>query len=83
MNPLAVRYHSNGTGRDSYIGVTNGGLSGVYSDGDFKQKFKDSLRTSTERLVLRQSFEKRGGHSTGLSKSNSTFLKRTTSDLEF
>lgn len=48
MRPLAVRYHSNGSGRDSYIGTTNGGLCNAYSFTDYKTSFKNSLRQPTE-----------------------------------
>ena len=82
MKPLAVRYHSDGTGRDSYIGCTNGGLSGVFQSGDFKKNFVDSLRKSTECLRTSGTFEKRGGHSTGLVKCKSAFLTRSSLEVE-
>lgn len=77
MKPLAVRYHSNGTGRDSYIGVTNGGFSGVFQHGDFKKNFVNSLRKSTESIRSSGTFEKNGGQNTGLTKCKSAFLHKS------
>ena len=73
MRPLAVHYHSDGTGSDSYIGRTEGGLSQIYSSVDFKTAFKQSLRRSTSSLTT---FVKKGGHEAGLSKTKSCFLKK-------
>jgi len=63
--PLGVHYYSDGTGRDSYIGVNEGGLAMRTSFTDFKTAFKNSLRSDYPR---RFAYVKNGGHSVGLQK---------------
>lgn len=42
--PLGVHYYSDGSGRDSYIGINEGGLAIRTSFIDAKTAFKNSLR---------------------------------------
>ena len=76
MRPLAVYYRNDGTGRDSYIGSTSGGLMTNCSLVDFKTAFKQSLRRYER---SQQAFVKHGGHSVGFTKSQSAFLPRVAS----
>lgn len=45
LSPMPVHYFNNGSGRDTYIGHTDGGLSHNQSRiVDFKTAFRESLR---------------------------------------
>jgi hypothetical protein len=71
VHAFAVRYYTDGTGRDSYINMTNGGFSNAYGVTNAEVNFKNSLRNSTESL---RNFVKAGGFETGLSRSRSSTL---------
>lgn len=61
--PLGVHYYSDGTGRDSYIGINEGGLAMRASFTDSKTAFVNSLRNNAPRKFV---YIKNGGHSVGL-----------------
>ena len=47
-----LQYHSDGSGRDFYIGCNSGGLKFNYQPGGTRDIFKESLRAETKRPTL-------------------------------
>ena len=45
IHSRTLNYHSNGTGRDAYIGVSSGGLMSDTNAGQFKNSFYNTLRS--------------------------------------
>ena len=74
LSPLPVHYHNNGSGRDSYISHTDGGLTHNRNTlVDFRQAFKDSLRRQDR---LQTSYVKQGGHDGGIRRSLRSSLQQ-------
>ena len=48
-DPKSLRYHSNGTGRDSYVTIGDGGLHVVNLPGEHNRSFVNELRTYGKR----------------------------------
>ena len=44
IGPRTVHYPTDGSGRDSYVGTTSGGMHGAYRDHEYRDVFKNSLR---------------------------------------
>ena len=67
-----MQYHSDGTGRDSYIGFNKGGLA-VYGSKTIQggEAFRRSLRQHSR---PQSAYIKSGGFQTGMSKSASVTL---------
>ena len=40
-----LHYHADGSGRDTYINVSSGGLAASYTPGEYGRTFKTSLRS--------------------------------------
>jgi len=62
LHPMAVHYYSDGSGRDSYVVTTEGGLAQNYRNIDYRTAFKQSLRKPDR---IRSAFVKRGDHEVG------------------
>ena len=72
MKSRGVQYHSDGSGRDSYIGFNTGGLT-VYGSKtvDYVTQFKQGLRKIDR---PQSAYVKTGGFSGGMSKTASVTL---------
>ena len=67
ISPTAIHYHNDGSGRDTYVSNTDGGLTHNRNRlVDFRTAFRESLR-KPDRLLT--SYVKEGGHETGVRKS--------------
>ena len=65
MHAKPLHYHSDGTGRDRYIGINEGGLAHNPSFVDWMSQHKKSLRNNPR---SQSAYKKRGGHELGHSK---------------
>lgn len=72
IHSRAVQYHSDGTGRDTYIGFNKGGLA-IYGHKQVKQidQFKQSLRQIDR---PQSTYSKSGGFSVGMRRTASVTL---------
>ena len=68
MHPMPVYYHSNGTGRDSYIVETGGGLHNLSRMIEYREAFVKSLRSYSR---PKSAYVKQGGKSVGFQRTPS------------
>jgi hypothetical protein len=56
LDPKALKYKSNGTGRDSYIGFNHGGLVSSYEKHSFYRSLRQRSPNLTPKLLKTQSY---------------------------
>ena len=66
-----VYYHSDGSGRDSYVGINAGGLTNSRNFLEYRDAFKKSLRTVDRPTT---GYVKLGQHATGMQRAPSVTL---------
>ena len=68
--PSTVHNDADGSGRDSYVNLTSGGMHAGYRDCRYREAFKKSLR-QIERP--QSAYVKYGGKQTGMKKTADTY----------
>ena len=68
IKPRGVFYHSDGSGRDTYIGSNSGGLNNYTGQQEYREAFKRSLRQIDRPQTT---YYKQGGRYNGMKKTPS------------